>query len=760
MKAIIQQVSSSFLEEATASPRMLEDLAAMEKYMSESYDGRTFIELLQNADDAGAKNVRVSEIGDTVIVANDGRPFNENDIMSICRSGASNKQRGSSIGYRGVGFKSATVISTEIVIHSADVYFTFSKTMCAKILCVSCDKVPTVRIPFIYDEEKLEIDIKSELLRLQSLGFNTAFIFLKANVDKFLEELKGFDSSWLLFLNNIMHVEINMTDIQLKCSLSRRNRFDFEKIITIKESNKSWYVINYGDIAVAFSYDSKKGLIPCLSDDAVFHCFLPMLDKTGFAFKINADFSTDPSRKHLIQDDLTTLAFNKAAKLLAIFIESVFTRKDEELYGILGLVGNHVSLTSASILFEKELLSELAWREWILLENNSCVKPKEVKLLPSWMSEKERKDFLDGIPDFKDRYISHLLYEQSEKIPLLLKKMGAEEILSERFRNFLTDEKIVNNLKVELIAKIFVYEGRTCFGNQEWIGEVYLPTGLGFVGVKNCSRNLVVDGDYCTILQQLLNSDEWSMLISEYPIFEEIKKYRTKRISSAAQLKRNSSKKAQLAINKWKTPIQNCMAVETMNGFSAKDVSKKCDEYSLISVGANGKTRYILVISVSHIGDTIKLSEKQYSAAQRIGEDYELFVIATEASDTEYVYIKNPYEKVELNRVVKEWEWVCDKYDAENKIEATVEVEAVDEYILKNILPDYFNSQQRTFLQDIILLDIEVSYDDKYKVVIEQINNIADFYTGRKIIEVINDKIEISIDKIKALKKILGLQET
>ena len=35
-----------------------------------------------------------------------------------------------------------------------------------------------------------------------------------------------------------------------------------------------------------------KGLIPSQVDDAVFHCFLPMLDKTGFAFKINADFST------------------------------------------------------------------------------------------------------------------------------------------------------------------------------------------------------------------------------------------------------------------------------------------------------------------------------------------------------------------------------------------------------------------------------------------------------------------------------------
>ncbi len=74
------------------------------------------------------------------------------------------------------------------------------------------------------------------------------------------------------------------------------------------------------------------------------------------------------------------------------------------------------------------------------------------------------------------------------------------------------------------MLKIFVYEGRTCFENQKWIGEVYLPTELGFVVVKNCSSGLVVNGDYCKMLQQLLNSDEWSMLIAEYPIFGEIKK--------------------------------------------------------------------------------------------------------------------------------------------------------------------------------------------------------------------------------------------
>ena len=197
-----------------------------------------------------------------------------------------------------------------------------------------------------------------------------------------------------------------MKDVEQKCSLIRKDKSECEKIVTIKESNKSWYIIHDGDIAVAFLFNPQKGIVPCPVDEAVLHCFLPMIDKTGFAFKINADFSTDPSRKHLIQDELTKLAFSKAAKLLANFIENIFTRKDGKLYGILGLIGNHVSLTTASIEFENELVTELAWREWVLLEDDSCVKAKEVKLLPGWMSERERKEILEAIPSFRNKYIS------------------------------------------------------------------------------------------------------------------------------------------------------------------------------------------------------------------------------------------------------------------------------------------------------------------------------------------------------------------
>ena len=40
------------MKEAINSPLLLSDLANMEKYISESYQGRSLIELLQNADDA------------------------------------------------------------------------------------------------------------------------------------------------------------------------------------------------------------------------------------------------------------------------------------------------------------------------------------------------------------------------------------------------------------------------------------------------------------------------------------------------------------------------------------------------------------------------------------------------------------------------------------------------------------------------------------------------------------------------------------
>ena len=179
MSSILHSITKKFLDEAMASPSMLEDIAALEKYNAESYDGKVITELLQNADDAASKKFKIIEIDKAVIFANDGRPFDESDIYSISRSGASEKNRETQIGYRGIGFKSSISVSNDIVIVSGAFCFTFSKNYCAKVLGTNIDKTPTIRIPFEYLYDDLFYDIKNKISELKQLGYTTFFVFNK-----------------------------------------------------------------------------------------------------------------------------------------------------------------------------------------------------------------------------------------------------------------------------------------------------------------------------------------------------------------------------------------------------------------------------------------------------------------------------------------------------------------------------------------------------------------------------------------------------
>ena len=91
---VVEKIKNMFIKEAAESPVLFNDLANLEKYVSESYSGRSLIELLQNADDATATRFLLQRIDSNVfLVANDGRPFTDEDLFSLCRSGASTKKK-------------------------------------------------------------------------------------------------------------------------------------------------------------------------------------------------------------------------------------------------------------------------------------------------------------------------------------------------------------------------------------------------------------------------------------------------------------------------------------------------------------------------------------------------------------------------------------------------------------------------------------------------------------------------------------------
>jgi hypothetical protein len=82
-------------------------------------------ELLQNADDAGAKCASVRVVNNEFVFEHDGEDFNEEQFQSLCRFGYSNKRNLHTIGFRGVGFKSTFSLGDRVRIQTPtlDVYF-------------------------------------------------------------------------------------------------------------------------------------------------------------------------------------------------------------------------------------------------------------------------------------------------------------------------------------------------------------------------------------------------------------------------------------------------------------------------------------------------------------------------------------------------------------------------------------------------------------------------------------------------------------
>ena len=292
IKEIINKINSDFISEAKNSPALLADMAAMEKYMSESYSGRILVELLQNADDAHSSRVFITEQNGNVIFANNGRPFNDSDVMAISRSGASDKKRGETIGYRGIGFKSTSFLSSEIIIYSNETTFSFSKSKTAAAIGVNEENVPTIRIPFLVDDTPYRNIIDT----LQDSGFTTLFIFKSSNKNVLQDEIESLSSDLMLFLHHLKEIETqNMGEDKLLRVMRKTKEWGQE--ITIDK--RKWGIV---DNCLAFKMEEDE-FIKCESDEAVYYTFLPTYDKAPLPIKMNGDFSTDPSRKHIRNDE-------------------------------------------------------------------------------------------------------------------------------------------------------------------------------------------------------------------------------------------------------------------------------------------------------------------------------------------------------------------------------------------------------------------------------------------------------------------------
>ncbi|WLR60156.1 DUF3883 domain-containing protein [Guptibacillus hwajinpoensis] len=675
MKDVIQKISNTFLKEARSSPQLLADMAAMEKYMAESYGERIFIELLQNADDAESNRVNIYEKNGHVFFANDGKPFNQKDIESISRSGSSSKKRGESIGYRGVGFKSTTYLTNNIIVHSNDVGFTFSKELCAERLQISdINNVPTVRIPlYVFD---IESEIKREINHLYKKGYETIFVFKNAQFGLLQEELASVNEGYFLFLNHIEKIQIDVSSIRRKFMISREG-----KQVSIQENaqqNSKWYIIEdpmNKSVQLGFKLDDQGNIIACENEEAVFHCYLPTLEPTGYPFKINCDFSTDPSRKHLTWDEKTEVGLKSAAERLFTTVVEALEKENEVLLPIFLLLNKRQSFSKFSNCLSDQFMNLIKNKKWITLHNGNRITATEHYKKPGFL---ETSEFL---------WIrEHSLMKQFTPIGSLRKN----SILDVFLESFATMKYEITDWITILSEKGFVTQA-----DQALLGKVY-----GFL-LKSIRSKILINKEEISLNTCYIKNDQNELLIwaSEKSInysrtflvefqntltASEIKwideTFKTDFLQYQKQPNDNfnltrkkdssvfestlssffSSKKR--VVSKWRAAEHQCIEFEQMQGNKAKDVSKQNLGYDVFSETKNGELRYIEVKSISNRNAEISMTNNEYTAAHQFGSSYYLCIIYQHDSKLLLEYIRNPLEQLSLEKRVKQWEWICDDY--------------------------------------------------------------------------------------------------
>lgn len=665
---IIRNIRQNFIKEAEKSPLLFSDLANMEKYISESYDGRSLIELIQNADDAISSEFLIEKIKENIfIVANNGREFTEEDLISLCRSGASTKVRGKeSIGYRGIGFKSIVNYSEVVHLISGGMNVTFSKQLTEKVLNTDSD-VPLIRVPHEFKSNLYNKEIEE----LKSKGFTTIFIFetLNQNIE---DEIKAFDSTTMLFLDNLTKIIFESQSQEILVS-RKNNVYNYEKInIKDSHSNSSWLLKrNKSNSALAYKYNNEK-VIGAADKESKMHVFMPTEQKFSIPMKVNADFSTDPSRTKIVKDDITEKSLLECSSLLFEDVKNIFEQKNDE-FGVINIINKgKINEFMEVSKFNPNDYIILNLHEKLKMYFNTEYNSKQIYLQPEGITNQ------DFITICQNLDIVGIGFKQEEKIPgiiTLLKSLKFKELPSEIILESLEHITTNQNTNVKVIADIIK---KTKFDLNNQLREKIAKSKIfkvhsGYTTLDKINDNNPIDEQFQNQIIELLPSiNDYIVFLKSFGISisnerKELNNEETKEFTHKVKPEKKIFTTQKPSVKKWRSVETNLrICLEELDIVAkAIDVSKQNVGYDIELILNDNTKKFVEVKSVNNLGDSFTITNNEYSTANDLGENFIVAVVNQTEDEINVCYINNPIEKLNLQKRVTRWEWSCESYTGE-----------------------------------------------------------------------------------------------
>ena len=315
---------------------------------------RFVFELLQNAVDAhndtsGTLNVKMLIEGNYFVFLHNGDAFTERDIEGLCDVGNGNKMQDvKKIGYKGIGFKSVFMRSSNVVVESGGYCFKFDKSYWENywelhwnqeefgdkdgdkkylmpwqiipieaqppirieskgynvVTCININETTTLekKITNLLSNSQFLLFLKSKNIRMDFVvnGHTKSWISKSENNNQVVLSANGIEESrWLIHINNKVEAPH-----ELKESISA----DINTPDKLKDAKTF-------DLSFAIALDKNGKLKRLDKEESVVYTYLPTsyrFGTEGFPFLVNANFITDAGRQQLHKDsEWNKLIFSK-----------------------------------------------------------------------------------------------------------------------------------------------------------------------------------------------------------------------------------------------------------------------------------------------------------------------------------------------------------------------------------------------------------------------------------------------------------------
>ncbi len=668
-------VRSELLLEAQSSPNLLSDLAGLEKYVAESYSSRAFVELLQNADDAGASRVLFQVAGDSVICANNGREFSAEDFQSLCRSASSSKRRGDTIGYRGIGFKSVAGIATEIHLLSGGLQTTFSKKLTRTALGVDHD-VPLIRVP-----HSLMFGNHEELRRmmepLTEQGFTTVFVFRGLDMDQVHDEFDRFDAEYLLFLNSVSTVTLRA---EAESTLTREELAGTGLNVRLisQHSEETWRIDEENGVALAYMVNAGAP-VPLRADQSIVHAYLPTLETSGIGVRVNGDFSTDPSRTRIVTDAETIGNIDVLVNLVASRLgQLVPDRIDDPVVRCLLPNVDTSMLELQKRSFRSEFLTRLIARlkgfggqlqiapRW--LNSNDCLRldNEESPVRTVSQAEGDAKALLLARLSGANRLSSKEVLEAAVRGRISLQ--GIAELVG----HLASSPSMLGELSLRDVVLSPVWPGQD--GQQRTLEDSLVKTGalepafvsllescgVTLTGLGESVRSMVEDPTREIISTWNLDTVQHTSLIDDAgpngPTLPPVLPTERGDIHAGPIIVTTTNS------TNWRSGELAVLELLRGIGYQAEDHSRRNLGYDILAI-KDELELFVEVKTLGYAGAPFALTPNEESTARQYGENYAMALILRNREQTFVNVIRNPLGQLDFNKQCRQWVWECSEYE-------------------------------------------------------------------------------------------------